>query len=76
MGILDNLTPEKPLEPCRAIQAALDLEPKDAQTLLEALTDPRWTASGLSNALRARGVTLAADTIRSHTRKLCRCSKI
>lgn len=76
MGILDNLTPEKPLEPCRAIQAALELDPEDARTLLDALNDSRWTPSGLSNALRARGVTLAADTIRSHVRKLCRCSKI
>jgi hypothetical protein len=76
MGILDDLTPKKPVEPCRAIQAALELEPNDARILLDAYQDERWSPTGLSNALRARGVTIAADTIRVHKRNQCRCSKI
>lgn len=76
MGILDDLTPDKPLEPCRAIQAALELDADDARILLDAYQNERWSATGLSNALRARGLTIAADTIRLHKRNQCRCSKI
>lgn len=76
MGLLDDLTPDKPVEPCRAIQVALELEPDDARILLDAYKNERWSPTGLSNALRSRGVTIAADTIRLHTRNQCRCSKI
>jgi hypothetical protein len=76
MGLLEGLTPEKPLEPCRAISAALELDAEDARILLDAYEDERWSPTGLSNALRARGITLAADTIRLHKRKECRCSRI
>jgi hypothetical protein len=76
MGLLDGLTPEKPLEPCRAIQAALELEAEDARILLDAYQNELWSPTGLSNALRARGITIAADTIRLHKRNQCRCSKI
>jgi hypothetical protein len=50
------------------------LDPKDYQILLEALADSnKWTAKGLSNALKTRGVTLADTTITRHRTQVCNC---
>lgn len=74
--MLEGLTPEKEPQPCRAITLALELEAKDAQILLDAYNNPRWTANALANALRARGVNISKDTIRNHKEKTCKCLKI
>lgn len=73
MGILNDMTPQREPEPCRAITLALQLDTTDSQILLDAYNDPRWTAHALSKALKSRGLTLAADTIRAHRRKECKC---
>lgn len=73
--MLEDLNDPKPAEPCRAITLALELEPADARILLDAYDNPRWTATALSKALRARGVTLGKDTIRAHREKSCKCLK-
>jgi len=76
MGILGGLTPVKDIEPCKVGRMLLDLEPSDAQILIEALTDERWSPTGLSKALGSRGLRVTADTLRAHMTKVCRCSKI
>ena len=76
MGLLDGLTPVKQIEPCKVGRTIIELDPDDAQIMLQALEDPRWTARALSNALRDRGVGLAKDTLEAHMKKTCRCSKI
>lgn len=73
--MLEDLTPERDPQPCRAITLALELEATDARILLDAYDNPRWTATALSKALRARGITLGKDTIRSHREKSCKCLK-
>lgn len=76
MGLLDGLEPIKNIEPCRVGKLVLELEPSDQQTLIKALEDDRWTPRSLTNALNARGITIARDTLQAHMRKTCRCSKI
>jgi len=73
--LLHDLNDPKPTEPCRAITLALELEADDARILLDAYDNPRWTATALSKALRARGITLGKDTIRAHREKTCKCLK-
>jgi len=76
MGILDGLEPIQHREPCRVGKIILELKPDDQQILLEALSDDRWTARSLMTALNARGISIARDTIHSHMKRTCRCSKI
>ena len=76
MGILDGLEPIQHREPCRVGKLVLELEPDDQKVLLAALEDDRWTSRSLAMALNARGITIAKDTIQSHMKRTCRCSKI
>lgn len=76
MGLLDGLTPVKDIEPCKVTKTVLALEPSDATSLTAAMVDERWSSSGLAIALRKRGVTLAADTIRRHREQACKCYRI
>lgn len=73
--MLEDLNDPKPAEPCKAITVALSLDPIDTRILLDALENPRWTATTLSKELRYRGITLGKDTIRNHREKACRCLK-
>ena len=76
MGLLDGLEPIQHREPCRVGKLVLELEPDDQKVLLAALEDDRWTSRSLAMALNARGITIAKDTIQSHMKRTCRCSKI
>jgi hypothetical protein len=76
MGILDGLEPIKNIEPCKMGRIIIELEPSDAQILIAALEDPKWTARALTNALASRGLSIARDTLDSHMKRTCRCSKI
>ena len=76
MGLLDGLSPIKPIEPCKVGRTIIELEPSDAKVLIEALEDTRWAPRGLSKALQSRGVNLAPDTLQNHMKRTCRCSKI
>lgn len=75
MGMLDDLTPHRDIQPCKVGQTLLTLENSDATILQDALTNGLWSAHGLAKALRGRGLTIAPDTIRAHMQKACRCSK-
>jgi hypothetical protein len=76
MGLLDGLEPTKNIDPCRVGKLILELEPTDQQILIQALEDDRWTARALGLALNARGITISKDTLQTHMKKTCRCSKI
>ena len=76
MGLLDGLTPTKDIQPCKVGRTIIELEPSDAEVLINALEDPRWTSRGLSRALADRGIGLSKDTVEAHMKKTCRCSKI
>lgn len=76
MGLLDGLEPIKNIEPCKVGRILIELEPGDAQILIQALEDPRWTARALTNALAGRGISIARDTLDNHMKRTCRCSKI
>ena len=76
MGILDGLTPVTQLEPCKVGRIIIELEPGDAKVMVDAMQDERWTPTGLANALTARGIQVTPDTLRSHMKRTCRCSRI
>jgi hypothetical protein len=75
MGKLAGLNPDKPVEPCKVGRLLLELDSDDAQVLLEAMSNPKWTSRALAKALSERGVTITGDTLKSHTVKACRCSR-
>jgi len=59
---------------CKVDTLKDELEPKDYQILIDAIADTeRWTAKGLQNALKRRGLSLADTTITKHRNKLCNC---
>ena len=76
MGLLDGLDPAKEVRPCKVTRTLEELEAADAETLREALDDPRWTPRGLAIALALRGVVISKDTLALHIKGACSCSKI
>lgn len=58
---------------CKIDLMMQDLDEKDKQILTEALANPEWSASGLSTALRQRGLSVADTTITKHRQKACAC---
>ena len=59
---------------CKVDLVLQDLDGSDKAILIEALADKdKWGARPLSNALRARGVSLADTTIGKHRNKNCSC---
>ena len=76
MGLLDNLNPNRPYQPCKVGVILSNLNEEDAGILFTALTDGRWTAFALARALKERGISITPDTLRDHMRGTCRCSKI
>jgi len=75
MGKLTGLTPGKPAEPCKVGRILLELDKDDAQVLLDAMANPKWTSRALGIALTERGINVTGDTIKTHTQKACRCSR-
>lgn len=52
------------------------LDPADYAILLDAIADTnKWSAKGLSTALKSRGVILADTTITKHRNNICHCPK-
>lgn len=73
--MLEGLTPATGKNSCKVGDVLATLDAKDQTILTEALADKRWSPMGLSKALRARGLILGKDTIRTHTEQSCRCYK-
>jgi len=75
MGLLDGLTPITEIEPCKVGRTLMELNVHDRLILLDALDDERWTSRALANALKARGASLAVDTLKAPRSRTCRCSR-
>jgi hypothetical protein len=75
--MLEGLEPAKSrVFYCKVDLMSKELEEKDYKILLQAIADTdTWTARGLQNALKLRGVTLADTTIAKHRNKTCNCYK-
>jgi hypothetical protein len=59
---------------CKVNDVMNELEESDVKILQEALNDTeRWKHKTLSNALRAKGVSLADTTISKHRLRVCAC---
>ena len=73
--MLEDLTPPKRYTKCRYERMRAEFDKSDQEILDKAVIDPRWTPASLSTALRGKGIVIAADTIRTHLRGQCGCSK-
>jgi repressor of nif and glnA expression len=51
------------------------LEAKDKEILIQALDDPKWTASSLSRELTKRGMAISEKPVMHHMRKGCSCAR-
>jgi hypothetical protein len=59
---------------CKVNDVMNELEEADVQILQAALADTdRWKHKTLSNALRAKGISLADTTISKHRLRVCAC---
>ena len=59
---------------CKVNDVMNELEEADVQILQAALANTdRWKHKTLSNALRAKGVSLADTTISKHRLRVCAC---
>jgi hypothetical protein len=77
MGLLDGLEPHKKARNCRIRAVLVTLEKKDVEILQNALNQPEiWTAKGLSNALKVRGLLVSDNVISNHRKGACSCGKI
>ena len=72
--MLEGLEPAKQLFTCKVATVRDSLDESDQEILLEAIIDERkWPAKSLSNALKARGISLADTVISKHRKRVCRC---
>ena len=73
--MLENLVPKKnKSEYCKIANTLAILDEPDVKILVTALEDrDTWSAKGLSNALRERGLSIADTTIAKHRNKVCAC---
>jgi hypothetical protein len=74
--MLENLEPNLKARTCKVRTILESLETKDRDTLSKALSDPRWTANGLSVALEQRGIALAGKLITKHQKRKCTCEQL
>ncbi len=71
--MLESLVIPERRYPCRVRDAAAELEPKDAQILIDAAENPEWPYVSLETALGKLGVTVSQSSIKKHRTKLCSC---
>lgn len=73
--MLEGLTPpENKSVFCKVKETLSSLDDSDRKILEDALADTeRWKHKTLSNALRAKGVSLADTTISKHRLRVCAC---
>lgn len=74
MGSLDGLTQPPAVRICRVRQVLEEMDASDRKILEEAIASDKWSAHGLSNALRERGVRIDDSPIKRHRRGICSCS--
>ena len=61
--MLEGLRPPVIVRKTRVEEVLETLDAKDQKILIEALTNPEWSANGLSVALRQRGIKLSQSSI-------------
>ena len=73
--MLENLEPIKHRgKRCKVGDTIASLDPEDSMLLERYVNDKeRWSANGLSNALRSRGISMAVTTIIRHRNGDCAC---
>jgi transposase len=71
--MLEGLTPPTKLAPCKVRETLEVLEAKDQEILKNALLDPAWQHSTLTNALRERGIAISESPVRKHRLGRCSC---
>jgi hypothetical protein len=75
--MLEGMKPAVDARGCRVGSVLAELDDSDRQILEDALADSvRWSAHGLMNALRERGVHMSIHPILNHRKGICRCSRI
>ena len=77
MGLLDDMN-EQPQRQysCKVRSMAASLEKADADILLAAVQNEKWTINALVNELAKRGLPITKDPIKRHREKQCSCWKI
>lgn len=73
MGLLGDLAAPKRSFPCRIRELANSLDADDAQILLDACENPKWSIIGLSRQLKERGLMVSESPIKAHRAKACSC---
>lgn len=73
MPNLKGMMPTKHLYTCKVKTTATQLEPDDAEILLNAVMDERWTINALTVELNNRGVQISKEPIKRHREKVCSC---
>jgi hypothetical protein len=72
--MLEGLAPKEKEALCFLIKKATDeLTNEDLTILLEAIDDPRWSMSGLVDALTERGFKITRGVLQRHKEKKCNC---
>lgn len=72
--MLEGLQPINEKRSCRVRTLLNELDEKDAQILADAIKDAqKWSTTGLSTALAARGLSLSKDSIAKHRKGNCTC---
>lgn len=73
--MLEGLMPKRDRRSrCKVGDTIRELDPEDAVLMERYLADTEmWSANGLSNALRSRGISLAVTTIIRHRNGDCPC---
>jgi len=74
--MLEDLTNEPRVRPCRVNTIKATLNAADQAKLEAAVTDPAWPISQLEKQLRAKGLDISDSSITRHREKRCACSKI
>jgi DNA-binding HxlR family transcriptional regulator len=73
--MLEGMEPQVKKPNCKMRTILESLEAKDREILIQALNDPKWTASSLSRELTKRGMAISEKPVMYHMRKGCSCAR-
>lgn len=74
MGLKEKMgKPPVAVSICAVLRGGSELSKADMADLLEMVSDSLWPVETLQRRLRENGVTISADGIKKHRRKLCAC---
>lgn len=78
MGLLDGLDQPQPpqLYHCKVRTVADSLDKADADILLAAVINEKWTINALMVELGKRGIAISKDPLKRHRDRHCSCWKI